>query len=366
MDLDSLIFEQLGDTDNVSDMIKEETTKDIAVIGIAARLPMAENIDIFWDNLVKGRDCVDYFPKSRQKDADIFAELVGINKQSKEYNNGSYFEAVDKFDYSFFRISPKEASLMSPEQRVFLETVWQAVEDAGYGNDRLKSSNTGVYFGYSADALFDYKRLIEKVNPELLIDALPGNLSSIIPSRISYLLDLKGPSICIDTACSSSLVAVHLACKALRNMECDVAIAGSVKINLLPVKSSKKLGIESSDGRARTFDDSSDGTGMGEGVAAVILKPLSRALRDGDNIYAVIKGTAANQDGNCIGITAPNAQAQRDVIIAALEDAGIDAETISYIEAHGTGTELGDPIEITVRGYELSIRKGDAAMIEVE
>ena len=346
MDLDSLIFEQLGDTDNVSDMIKEETTKDIAVIGIAARLPMAENIDIFWDNLVKGRDCVDYFPKSRQKDADIFAELVGINKQSKEYNNGSYFEAVDKFDYSFFRISPKEASLMSPEQRVFLETVWQAVEDAGYGNDRLKSSNTGVYFGYSADALFDYKRLIEKVNPELLIDALPGNLSSIIPSRISYLLDLKGPSICIDTACSSSLVAVHLACKALRNMECDVAIAGSVKINLLPVKSSKKLGIESSDGRARTFDDSSDGTGMGEGVAAVILKPLSRALRDGDNIYAVIKGTAANQDGNCIGITAPNAQAQRDVIIVALEDAGIDAETISYIEAHGTGTELGDPIEI--------------------
>lgn len=347
MDLDSLIFEQLADTDNASDnMIKEETTKDIAVIGIAARLPMAENIDMFWDNLIKGRDCVSDFPTSRQKDADDFAELVGISKQSKGYNNGSYFEAVDKFDYNFFRISPKEASLMSPEQRIFLETVWQAVEDAGYGNDRLRSSYTGVYFGYSADALFDYKRLIEKVDPELLIDALPGNLSSIIPSRISYLLDLKGPSICIDTACSSSLVAVHLACKALRNMECDVAIAGSVKINLLPVKSSKKLGIESSDGRARTFDDSSDGTGMGEGVAAVILKPLNRALRDGDNIYAVIKGTAANQDGNCIGITAPNAQAQRDVIITALEDAGIDAQTISYIEAHGTGTELGDPIEI--------------------
>ncbi len=347
MDLDSLIFEQLADADSASDnMIKEETTKDIAVIGIAARLPMAENIDIFWDNLIKGRDCVDDFPTSRQKDADDFAELVGINKQSKGYNNGSYFDEVDKFDYNFFRISPKEASLMSPDQRIFLETVWQAVEDAGYGNDRLKSSCTGVYLGYSADALFDYKRLIEKVNPELLIDALPGNLSSIIPSRISYLLDLKGPSICIDTACSSSLVAVHVACKALRNMECDVAIAGSVKINLLPVKSSKKLGIESSDGRARTFDDSSDGTGMGEGVAAVILKPLNRALRDGDNIYAVIKGTAANQDGNCIGITAPNAQAQRDVIIAALEDAGIDAQTISYIEAHGTGTKLGDPIEI--------------------
>ncbi len=347
MDLDSLIFEQLVETDTASDnMIKEETTKDIAVIGMAARLPMAENIDMFWENLIKGRDCVDDFPKSRQKDADIFAELVGVKKQSKGYNNGSYLEEIDKFDYSFFKISPKEAGLMSPEQRIFLETVWQAVEDAGYGNDRLKSSCTGIYFGYSADALFDYKRLIEKVNPELLIDALPGNLSSIIPSRISYLLDLKGPSICIDTACSSSLVAVHLACKALRNMECDVAIAGSVKINLLPVKSSKKLGIESSDGRARTFDDSSDGTGMGEGVAAVILKPLSRALRDGDNIYAVIKGTATNQDGNSIGITAPNAQAQRDVIISALEDAGVDAQTISYIEAHGTGTELGDPIEI--------------------
>lgn len=347
MDLSSFKFEQIVENDNVSDnKIVESTTKDIAVIGIAARLPMAENADAFWENLINGKDCIDDFPKSRQKDADIFAELVGIKKHSKGYNKGAYLEEVDKFDYSFFKISPKEASLMSPDQKIFLETVWQAVEDAGYGNDRLKSSSTGIYFGYSADALFDYKRLIEKVNPELLIDALPGNLSSIIPSRISYLLDLKGPSLCIDTACSSSLVAVHLACKALRNMECDIAIAGSIKTNLLPVKSSKKLGIESSDGRARTFDDSSDGTGMGEGVAAVILKPLNRALRDGDSIYAVIKGTAVNQDGNSIGITAPNAQAQRDVIISALKDAGIDPETISYIEAHGTGTQLGDPIEI--------------------
>ncbi|PYG87831.1 amino acid adenylation domain-containing protein [Ruminiclostridium sufflavum DSM 19573] len=347
MDLSSLIFEQSAENDNEGEYgITEETTRDIAVIGIAGKVPMAENIDAFWDNLVKGKDCITDFPGSRRKDADIFAQLVGIKQQGRGYNNGSYFKEIDKFDCGFFKISPKEASLMSPDQKIFLETVWQAVEDAGYGNDRLRGSNTGIYFGYSADALFDYKRLIERVDPELLIDALPGNLSSVIPARISYLLDLKGPSLCVDTACSSSLVAIHLACKALRNMECEAAIAGSVKINILPVKSSKRLGIESSDGRARTFDESSDGTGMGEGVAAVLLKPLSRALRDGDNIYAVIKGTAANQDGNSIGITAPNAEAQRDVIISALQDAGVSCETISYIEAHGTGTQLGDPIEI--------------------
>lgn len=159
------------------------------------------------------------------------------------------------------------------------------------------------------------------------------------------MLDLRGPSIIVDTACSSSLVAVHLACMGLRNGDCEMAIAGSVKLSLLPLKTDEKLGIESEDGRTRAFDDSSDGTGMGEGVAAVLLKPLSRAVRDGDRIYGVIKGSAVNQDGRSIGLTAPNAAAQERVILKAWKDAGIDPETITYIETHVPVPSLEIPLK---------------------
>jgi len=235
---------------------------------------------------------------------------------------------------------------MSPAQRMFLQTAWQALEDAGYGGESLHGSRTGVFIGHNADALHDYKRLIEALDPDALSMAAPGNLSSMIPSRISYLLNLRGPAISVDTACSSSLVAVHLACQSIRSGECESAIAGSVKLNVLPIDTGIRLGIESSDNRAKTFDESSDGTGIGDGVVALLLKPLSRALEDGDHVYAVIKGSAMNQDGSSVGITAPNALAQEDVIARAWQDAGIDPETVTYMEAHGTGTSLGDPIEI--------------------
>ena len=176
--------------------------------------------------------------------------------------------------------------------------------------------------------------------------SIPGNLVSILPSRISYLLDLRGPSMLIDTACSSSLVAIHMACESLMMGNCDMALAGSIRLDLMPFQVEEKIGIESSTGKTKPFDESSDGTGFGEGVGVVMLKPLSKAIDDGDNIYATILGSAINQDGASAGITAPNLFAQRDVLIDAWENAGINPEEISFIETHGTGTKIGDPIEI--------------------
>lgn len=326
--------------------ISNVSFKDIAIVGISAKLPRAESLDAFWDLLRSGTDLVSGFPDTRKEELEPYLRRMESQNGSISFFEGAYIEDISSFDYSFFRLSPKEASLMSPAQRLFLQTAWSALEHAGYGGDALHGSRTGVFIGYNGDALHDYKRIIEALDPDALSMAAPGNLSSIIPSRISYLLNLRGPAISVDTACSSSLVAVHLACQSIRSGECEAAIAGSVKINLLPLDTGIRLGMESSDNRARTFDDSADGTGIGDGVIALLLKPLSRAQEDGDSIYAVIKGSAMNQDGSSVGITAPNALAQEDVIARAWQDADIDPETVTYMEAHGTGTSLGDPIEI--------------------
>ncbi len=340
----------------LTDISKEEKSKisnisrkDVAIIGLSCTFAEAKDSSEFWSILEKGKDCVREIPETRKADLDMFFRLNGDEQKNVEYCELAYMDEIDKFDYAFFNISPTEAGLMDPNQRLFLQTAFKASEDAGYGGDRLFGSNTGIYVGHSTDFGYEYKNLISAVNPEEYSNAIPGNVKSIIASRISYIMDLKGPSVVVDTACSSSLVAVHLACQGLRNGECDMAIAGGVKFHLLPLKNegNAKLGIESSDNRARTFDAGSDGTGFGEGVGAVVLKPLNKALEDGDNIYAVIKGSAYNQDGSSVGITAPNAQAQQDVILAAWKDAGISPDTITLLEAHGTGTKLGDPVEIS-------------------
>lgn len=335
-----------GRKDRSGGFVSNVSLKDIAIVGISAKLPRAESHEAFWELLCSGKDLVSGFPESRMEELKPYLRLMEAQYGSVSFFDGAYIEDISSFDYSFFRLSPKEASLMSPAQRLFLQTAWGALENAGYGGDALHGSRTGVFIGYNGDTLHDYKRIIEALDPEALSMAAPGNLSSMIPSRISYLLNLRGPAISVDTACSSSLVAVHLACQSLRSGECEAAIAGSVKINVLPLDTGIRLGIESSDNRARTFDDSADGTGIGDGVVALVLKPLSRAKEDGDHIYAVIKGSAMNQDGSSVGITAPNALAQEDVIARAWQDADIDPETITYMEAHGTGTSLGDPIEI--------------------
>ncbi len=328
------------------------SSRDIAVIGMSGRFGSADNIEDFWDGLKSGTEYIRELPEYRKKDSENYINSVsrmGINKEDFNYFKAGFLENIDYFDCSMFNISPKEANLMDPCQRLLLEVIFEAIEDAGYGGKKLAGSRTGVYVGHSNDFGEDYKRYCRMVSNVMEESAVTGNIRSIIGSRISYILDLKGPSITIDTACSSALVAVHTACQAIRSGDCSMAIAGGVKVHIVPAgyKSSEgNIGILSSKERARTFDDSSDGTGLGEGVGAVILKPLSKAIEAGDSIYAIIKGSAVNQDGSSVGITAPNMEAQEDVIVRAWKDASIDPQTIEYIEAHGTGTKLGDPIEI--------------------
>ncbi|WP_010494699.1 non-ribosomal peptide synthetase [Paenibacillus elgii] len=317
--------------------------RDIAIIGMAGKFPQADTLEQFWANLAEGKDCIGPFNEKRTKDAESYIAHLHTGDRDLRPVEGGYLDEIDTFDYSFFRLTPREASLMDPNQRLFLQTAWSAIEDAGYGGTPLSGKKVGVYVGFSKTS-FEYERLLTEVAPEALPHFVIGNLPSIISSRIAYLLDLKGPAVTVDTACSSSLVAVHLACQAILGGDCEMALAGGVKTILLPHKAG--IGMESSDDRARAFDDNSDGTGWGEGVGAVLLKPLRKAVEDGDNIVAVIKGSAINQDGSTVGISAPNASSQAEAIAQALRSARIDPETITYIEAHGTGTKLGDPVEI--------------------
>ncbi|MEC0210153.1 amino acid adenylation domain-containing protein [Paenibacillus ehimensis] len=317
--------------------------RDIAIIGMSGKFPQADTLEQFWTNLAEGRDCIGPFNEKRNKDAEAYLAHLYTGDRNLQPVEGGYLDEIDTFDYSFFRLTPREASLMDPNQRLFLQTAWSAIEDAGYGGTSLSGKQVGVYVGFSKTS-FEYERLLTEVAPEALPHFVIGNLPSILSSRIAYLLDLKGPAVTVDTACSSSLVAVHLACQAILGGDCEMALAGGVKTILLPHKAG--IGMESSDDRARAFDDNSDGTGWGEGVGAVLLKPLRQAMQDRDHILAVIKGSAINQDGSTVGISAPNASSQAEVIAQAWRSARVDPETITYIEAHGTGTKLGDPVEI--------------------
>ncbi|HEX3043739.1 MAG TPA: beta-ketoacyl synthase N-terminal-like domain-containing protein, partial [Bacillota bacterium] len=339
-------IKELANSITDSNVIEIEgiNNKDIAIIGMSVKLPLAENLDQFWDNLKEGRDCITDLPPGRKVEADAYLKYSRNKAGVVKYKKGSYLEKIDEFDCQFFNISPREASLMDPNQRMFLEIAYRAIEDAGYGGVKLKGSQTGVYCGFVSDLA--YQRFIGEVEPASIGISIPGNMAAVIPGRVSYTLDLRGPNVLIDTACSSSLVALHTACAALRNGDCDQAVVGTVKINLLPLEDGNMLGIESKNYICKAFDADSDGTCMGEGVMALVLKPLAQAVKAQDHVYAVIKGTAINQDGRSIGITAPNALAQAEVIEKAWKDAGIIPETITYIETHGTGTTLGDPVEI--------------------
>ncbi|MVO98614.1 non-ribosomal peptide synthetase [Paenibacillus lutrae] len=316
-----------------------------AIIGMSARLASFNDIGEYWQGIAAGKDSVRNFPENRKTDSlGFISHYTSLNANEARYSDGGYLNDIDQFDAAFFRLSQSEARLMDPSQRLFLQTAWETIEDAGYANGQLKNSRTGVYLGYGNWPA--YGQYIMKHAPELSTIAIPGNLASIIAGRISYLLDLKGPSLLVDTACSSSLAAVQLACQSLRSGECDLAIAGGVKISLFPVEGGMQAGIESSDYKTRTFDDSAQGTVWGEGSAAILIKPLRKAIEDGDRIHAIIKGGAMNQDGTSVGLTAPNMHAQEDVIVSAWKDANVAPESITYMEAHGTATKLGDPIEI--------------------
>lgn len=327
-----------------TDHQKEIKTKDIAIIGMAAKLPLADDADAYWENIVSGFECVRDFPESRKKNAINYLKLKGIN--SARFNKGAFLEDIESFDEKLFHLTPREAQLMDPRQRLFLEEAFLCIEDAGYDWQKLRGKRIAVYGGFSNLGGESYLDMMNTINPKLQEIGGIGNLDALIPSRISYFLDFKGPSMILDTACSSSLVALHTACASINSGECEAALVGSVRLHFLPTEDSVKVGIESKDGYTRAFDDNATGTGIGEGAVCLLIKTLDKAIEDKDHIYAVIKSSAINQDGNSVGITAPNAEAQAAVIESALDAAGVHPEDISYIEAHGTGTNLGDPIEI--------------------
>jgi 3-oxoacyl-(acyl-carrier-protein) synthase len=320
---------------------------DMAIVGISVNLPLADSMAEYWDILSDSVNCIREFPAGRKEDIDKYLSYSGMTEDTIRYVRGAYLEHIDCFDYKFFKITPSEANLMAPSQRIFLQTAYSALEDAGYGGQVLKGSNTGVYAGFADTMKDSYQKMIYDTDPSLVSQSIASNLGAIIPSRLSYYLDLNGPSMVVDTACSSSLVSVHLACKAIQNGECEQALAGGIKLHTVPIDAEfARLGIESLDGLTRAFDDTSDGAGIGEGAVAILIKPLDKAIAARDHIYAVIRGSAVNQDGSSMGITAPNPAAQTKVILKAWKDAGVNPEKIQYIETHGTGTPLGDPIEI--------------------
>lgn len=325
---------------------------DIAIIGLSGRFPGANNIDAFWQNLLQGVESISFFSDE---------ELELVNRSVLSYPNyvkaGAILPNIDLFDASFFGYSNKEAELIDPQQRIFLECAWEALESAGYDPVTYKGL-VGVYAGsgtnsYLINNIYTNQRFSPSSTfkePALALGLSLENERDYLPTRISYKLNLTGPSINIQTACSTSLVAIHIACQSLFNGECDMALAGGVSISV-PQKTGyfyQEDMIFSPDGHCRAFDAQARGTLFGSGVGIVVLKLLSEAIADGDNIYAVIKGSAINNDGALkLGFTAPSIEGQTAVISNALAIAEIDANTVTYVETHGTGTALGDPIEIT-------------------
>ncbi|GDY71492.1 hypothetical protein SAV31267_009770 [Streptomyces avermitilis] len=310
---------------------------DIAVIGMAGRLPGSRDLKEFWDHLADGDDLV----------VEIPADRWDWRQQPRSRSRwGGFAPDVDRFDAAFFGISPREAELMDPQQRLMLEVVWSAIEDAGYRPTELAGKRVGVFVAATNSDYLEVQRAAGRGTEG---HTITGAALSIIPNRISYLLDLRGPSIAVDTACSGSLTAVHQACAALRDGTCDVAIAGGVSLILSPaVYEALSAGeMLSPDGRCKTFDSRADGYVRGEGAGVVLLKPNGPAQRDGDAVHAVIKAVAVNHGGRTTSLTAPNPDAQADLLVEAYRAADVPPETVGYIEAHGTGTALGDPIETT-------------------
>jgi len=317
----------------------------VAIVGMGCRFPGgANNPELFWDLLASGRDAIAPVPPDRWPVDDYYdPDPAAPGKINSRY--GAFLDQVDQFDAAFFGISPREAVRMDPQQRLFLEVAWEALEDAGQSQARLAGSNTGVFAGvYQGDYSWFQFANVDKVDAYVA----SGMSHAIVANRLSYLFDLKGPSLAVDTACSSSLVAFHLACQSLRHKECDMALAGGVNLILSPLfmLPVAKWGMLAADGRCKTFDARADGMVRGEGCGLVVLKRLADARRDGDRILAICRGTAANQDGRTNALTAPNGLSQKEVIARALKEAGVSGSQISYVEAHGTGTALGDPIEM--------------------
>ncbi len=329
------------------DAVEQAKKEPIAIIGLGCRLPGGvRDARSYWHLLANGIDAVTEIPPDRW-DIDAYYD-PDPDKPGKMYTrHGAFVSDIDKFDPAFFGITPREAASMDPQQRMLLEVTWEALENAGLAPDKLAGSATGVFVGISTN---DFAHYLQQGNDPTHIDPYTGTGGAfcVAAGRLSYLLGLHGPNFAVDTACSSSLVAVHLACESLRSGKSSLAIAAGVNLILIPEPNIyfTRMRAISRDGRCKTFDAAADGYGRGEGCGVVVLKRLSQALADGDHIHAVIRGTAINHDGRSSGLTVPNGQAQQAVIRAALADAGLDPLQVGYVDAHGTGTPLGDPIEM--------------------
>ncbi|WP_235035517.1 beta-ketoacyl synthase N-terminal-like domain-containing protein, partial [Roseomonas sp. 18066] len=317
---------------------------DIAIIGMAGCFPGAPDIATLRDRLAAGDLLVGPMPEARR--------ALGAADDAPA---AGYLDNPEKFDAAFFGIAPREATAMDPQQRLFLQQCWLAIEQAGIPAEALRGRPVGVFAGAAACG---YEALLDQSAPATQSHGLTGNLVSLLAARIAYALDLRGPAMVVDTACSASLVALHLACQAIRSGEVEMALAGGVRLFLDPRGFShmQRVGMLSAQGRCRSFDAAADGIALGEACAVVVLKPLARALAEGDRIAAVIRGSGTNQDGRSNGITAPNGRAQAELIGGVLARAGIDPATIGLVEAHGTGTPLGDPIEVAALAEVLGAR----------
>ncbi|MGD0831529.1 MAG: beta-ketoacyl synthase N-terminal-like domain-containing protein [Terracidiphilus sp.] len=313
---------------------------DIAIVGMAGRYPKAANTRELWRNLVLGMDCVEEIPQSRYE----------LNSQCRfnEKYRGGFIDSVDRFDAQFFKVPENEAEMLDPQERLFLEVAWEALEDGGYYPETLAGDdgarNIGVYVG----AVWSMYQMLGFEDSQAVRRIAPNSFHWSIANRVSYWMNLCGPSLTLDTACSSSLTAVCLAVESIRSGECCAAIVGGVNLDLHPAKHEINLaaGILSSDGVCRSFGKGANGYVAGEGVGALLLKPLDKSIRDNDNIYGVIRSAVVNHGGRTAGYTIPNPKAESQLIRSAIEKAGIDARSIGYIEAHGTGTQMGDAIEI--------------------
>jgi acyl transferase domain-containing protein len=334
------------------------SASDIAVIGMAGRFPGASGLDGFWRNIREGVECISFFSPDELRTSGIPAFL---SENPGYVPARAVIDDLELFEPGFFGFSPRDAAYMDPQHRLFLECAWEVMEDAGYDPHRYDGA-VGVYAGASTNsylvAVLSHADFVAAVND---FQTIVGNDKDFLATRVSYHLNLRGPSVNVQTACSTSLVAIHLACQSLLTGECDMALAGGVSVRV-PQRSGylyQRGGILSVDGHCRAFDAAASGTVGGNGAGIVLLKRLSRAQEDGDQIRAVIKGSATNNDGaNKVGFTAPSVTGQAAVIAEALGIAGIDPQDISYVETHGTGTALGDPIELAALTEVFGHRSG--------
>ncbi|PKM51734.1 MAG: hypothetical protein CVV02_05585 [Firmicutes bacterium HGW-Firmicutes-7] len=354
---DKIVRSSISDEKNTIVLDKEQKNlnnldlnEDVAIIGINGLYPNAKTISEFWNILLKGQDCITEVPRERWN-LDLIFDPNG-NKPDKTYSKwGAFIDDIDKFEASFFNISPKEAQLMDPQQRLFLQVVWGLLEDAGYTVENI-DRNTGVFAAVVAS---DYGTLADEASLKGISSYRDTDFYQI-PNRVSYCYDFNGPSLSINTACSGSGTAVHLAYESLRRRECNTAVVGGINLFIHPSRwiQYAQIHFHSADGVCRPFGKGANGTVFGEGVGAVLLKRLGDAEKDNDNIYGIIRGSAINSGGKTNGFTVPNPKAQAELITKALKQGQVNPRTIGYIEAHGTGTSLGDPIEF--RGLTMAFK----------